>query len=320
MTCLAIHGGAGALPREAMTPDRADEFHTALQAALLTGQQVLQAGGASLHAVEATVMALEDCPLFNAGRGAAFNRVGQIEMEASIMDGTRLSVGSTALLRRVRNPVRLARRILEHTPHVFVAGEAAERLAAEHGLRLESPEYFFTQFRWDAMQRLRGTDHTALSEDVIVTVPADSPEAAGTVGAVALDAAGRLAAATSSGGTTNKYAGRIGQAAVPGAGLYANNATCAVTCTGQGEAFMRGVAAHDVAALMEYRGLDLRAATDLVIRQKLTGKGGLIAVDASGNIALPFNTEGMYRGWVDGAGRRHTAIYETVRTWPDSPS
>jgi L-asparaginase / beta-aspartyl-peptidase len=317
VTALAIHGGAGTLPRDAMPPERADEFHVALHAALLTGQKVLRAGGVSLDAVEATVTALEDCPLFNAGRGASFNRAGQIEMEAAIVDGASGRMGATALLRRVRNPVRLARHIMQHTPHIFIAGEAAERLAAEHALALESPDYFFTQFRWDAMQRLRDTDLTALSEDEVVTAPPDSPEASGTVGAVALDTAGRLAAATSTGGTTNKYAGRIGQAAMPGVGVYANNATCAVTCTGQGEAFMRGVAAHDVAALMAYAGLDLQAATQRVIHQKLKGKGGLIAVDARGNLALPFNTGGMYRGWVDIAGRRFTAIYESVRAWPE---
>jgi L-asparaginase / beta-aspartyl-peptidase len=266
MTCLAIHGGAGALPRADMTPERAAEFHAALRTALLTGRRVLAAGGPSLDAVETTVTWLEDCPLFNAGRGSAFTRDGHVEMEASIMDGATQQVGATGLLRRVRNPVQLARRVMQHTPHITLAGEAAERFAVAQGLPLESPDYFFTQFRWDAMLRLRGTERTTLSEDVIVTADPGSPEAAGTVGAVALDAAGNLAASTSSGGTTNKYAGRIGQASTPGAGVYANNATCAVSCTGQGEAFMRGVAAYDVSALMEYRGLDLAAAAELVIR------------------------------------------------------
>ena len=189
-------------------------------------------------------------------------------------------------------------------------------MPSAQGLPLESPEYFFTQFRWDAMLRLRGTERTSLSEDVIVSAAAGQLEATGTVGAVALDAGGNLAASTSSGGTTNKYAGRVGQASTPGAGVYAHNATCAVSCTGQGEAFMRGVTAYDVSALMEHRGLDLAAAAELVIRQRLPGKGGLIAVDARGNVALPFNTEGMYRGWIDAAGRVHTAIYETVQEDP----
>jgi beta-aspartyl-peptidase (threonine type) len=320
MTCLAIHGGAGALPRADMTPARAAEFHSALRAGLRTGQQVLAAGGSSLDAVETTVIWLEDCPLFNAGRGSAFTREGQVEMEASIMDGATLKLGSTSLLRRVRNPVRLARCIMQHTPHVALAGDAAERFAVGQGLPLEEPGYFFTPYRWEAMLRLRGTERTALSEDVIVSVNPGGPEAAGTVGVVALDAAGNLAAATSSGGTTNKYAGRIGQAATPGAGIYANNATCAVSCTGQGEAFMRGVSAYDVSALMEYRGLALTEAAELVIRHRLRGKGGLIAVDARGHVTLPFNSEGMYRGWIDPAGGVHTAIYEAAQVWPADPS
>lgn len=300
-----------------MTPARAAEFHAALRAALLAGRQLLAAGNSSMDVVAATVTWLEDCPLFNAGRGSAFTREGYVEMEASIMDGATGSVGAVTLLRRVRNPVQLARRVMQHTPHILLAGEAAERFAVAQGLPLEAPEYFFTRFRWEAMLRLRGTERTALSEDVIVSAPPDSPEAAGTVGAVALDTAGNLAASTSSGGTTNKYAGRIGQAPTPGAGVYANNATCAVSCTGQGEAFMRGVAAYDVSALMEYRGLGLVAAADEVIRRRLRGKGGLIAVDTQGNVTLPFNTEGMYRAWIDAAGGMHTAIYETVQ---DSPA
>ncbi|MEI7552851.1 MAG: isoaspartyl peptidase/L-asparaginase [Verrucomicrobiota bacterium] len=319
MTCLAMHGGAGALPKADMTPERAAEFHTALHAALRTGQRVLAAGGPSLDAVEATVTWLEDCPLFNAGRGSAFTREGQVEMEASIMDGATRGVGAAMLLRAVRNPVRLARRVMERTPHVALAGAAAEAFARAQGLPLESPDYFFTPFRWEAMVRLRGTGRTALSEDVVVAAAPDSPEAAGTVGAVARDQAGNLAAATSSGGTTNKYAGRIGQAAMAGAGVYASNATCAVSCTGQGEAFMRGVAAYDVAALIEHLGLDVTAAAERVIRQRLPGRGGLIAVDAAGRLTLPFNTEGMYRGWIDSAGRVFTAIYETRQEWPAQP-
>lgn len=316
MTCLAIHGGAGALPRADMTPDHAAEFHAALHTALLTGQRVLAAGGPAVDVVETTVTWLEDCPLFNAGRGSAFTREGHVEMEASIMDGATRQVGAAALLRGVRNPVQLARRVMMHTPHTMLAGESAQQFAVAQGLRLEAPEYFFTQFRWEAMLRLRGTERTSLSEDVIVPVAPDSPEASGTVGAVTVDQTGNLAAATSSGGTTNKYAGRIGQAAAAGAGVYANNATCAVSCTGQGEAFVRAVIAHEVSSLMEYGGLGLAAAAETAIAQRLPGKGGLIAVDAQGHVALPFNTEGMYRGWIDASGQVHTAIYETIRVWP----
>ena len=320
MTCLVIHGGAGALPRSEMTAERAAEFHAALRAALAAGQRVLTAGGASLDAVETTVTWLEDCPLFNAGRGSSFNREGRVEMEASIIEGAQRRAGTVTLLQHVRNPVQLARRVMEKTPHVALGGEAAERFAAEQGLRLESEDYFFTQYRWDAMQRLRGTEKTALSEDILVNVSSGSPEAMSTVGAVALDAAGHLAAATSSGGTTNKYAGRIGQACIIGSGTYAHNATCAVSCTGQGEAFMRAAIAYDVSALMEYRGLELAAAAALAIRERLPGQGGLIAVDRRGHVALPYNTEGMYRGWVCSTGGVHTAIYDTVHEWPPIPS
>ena len=316
MTTLVIHGGAGALPRAEMTAARAAEFHAALREALGEGHRVLAAGGASLDAVETTVMCLEDCPLFNAGRGASFNREGFIEMESSIMDGATRRAGAATLLRHVRNPVQLARQIMEKTPHLTLGGGAAERFAVAQGLRLESEEYFFTQYRWDAMQKLRGTGKTALSEDIVVNVSSGLPEATGTVGAVALDVAGNLAAATSSGGTTNKYAGRIGQACIIGAGTFAHNATCAISCTGQGEAFMRGVTAYDVSAMMEYGGLELAAAAERGIRDRLPGQGGLIAVDRGGRVALPYNTEGMYRGWADAKGRISTAIYTEVKTWP----
>ena len=316
MTTLAIHGGAGALPRADMPAEHAAKFHAALRQALEAGHRVLARGGASLDAVEETVGWMEDCPLFNAGRGSAFTREGKNEMEASIMDGATRQAGAALLLRRVRNPVRLARLVMTRTPHITLGGEAAERFAAAQGLAFESEEYFFTPYRWAAMVKLRGTDRTALSEDVVVPANPGGPEAAGTVGAVAVDRAGNLAAATSSGGTTNKHAGRVGQAALVGAGVYAHNATCAVSCTGQGEAFMRSVAGYDVSALMEFSGLDLRSAAEKVIHERLPGRGGLVAVDRRGNVALPFNSEGMYRGWVDAAGQAHTAIYETWQDWP----
>jgi beta-aspartyl-peptidase (threonine type) len=262
---------------------------------------------------------MEDCPLFNAGRGSAFTREGRCEMEASIMDGATRAAGTALLLRHVRNPVHLARAVMRKTPHITLAGEAAEAFALEQGLKLEPEEYFHTPFRYEAMLRLRGTNLTSLSEDVVVPVPPSDQDASGTVGAVALDAAGNLAASTSSGGTTNKLPGRIGQAALVGVGVYANNATCAVSCTGQGEAFMRAVAAFDLSALMEYRGLSLEEAARTVIHERLPalqGRGGLIALDPQGRTALPFNTDGMYRGWIDPDGRAHTAIYETPTAWP----
>jgi beta-aspartyl-peptidase (threonine type) len=298
-----------------MTPERASEFHRALHAALEAGHRVLASGGCSLDAVEEAIVWMEDCPLFNAGKGGSFTREGKNELEASIMDGATGKAGSAMVLRTVRNPVRLARCVMAKTPHVALAGEAAEKFAAEQGLKLEPEAYFWTRPRYEAMLKLRGTEQTALSEDVVISAHPGGPEAAGTVGAVALDDAGNLAASTSSGGTTNKYAGRIGQAGIVGAGVFAKNSTCAVSCTGQGEAFMRAVTAYDVSALMEYRGLDLQTATEMAIRQRLPGRGGLIAVDQRGTVALPFNSEGMYRGWVDRAGRIHTAIYETWHDW-----
>jgi len=318
MTSLAIHGGAGALPRAEMTPERAETFHGALREALGVGQGVLAAGGSSLDAVEATVAWLEDCPLFNAGRGSAFTREGVNEMEASIMDGATRRAGAAFLLRRVRNPVHLARRVMEHTPLVALAGEAAERFAVEQGLKLEPVEYFFTRERYEAMLRLRGTDQTALSEDVVVKLPATDQEASGTVGAVAVDARGNLAASTSSGGTTNKFAGRVGQAAIIGAGVYAHNATCAISCTGYGEAFLRLAAAHEVSALIEHRGFELERAAAIVIDRlrEVDGRGGMVGVDREGRVALSFNTEGMYRGWIGPDGRPHTAIYAEAREWP----
>ncbi|HVU36116.1 MAG TPA: isoaspartyl peptidase/L-asparaginase [Opitutaceae bacterium] len=320
MIRLVIHGGAGALPRHEMTPARAAEFHAALRTALLTGHRILAGGGSALDAVEATVVALEDCPLFNAGRGSAFTREGTVEMEASIMDGATLRAGASLLLRQVRNPVRLARLIMERTGHVTLAADAAERFAAEHGLALEPPAYFFTQFRYDAMLRLRGTDRTTLSEDEVV--PAVQPtdqDASGTVGAVALDQHGHLAAATSSGGTTNKRAGRVGQACAIGGGCFADDATCAVSCTGHGEAFVRTAAAHDLAARLRYQGTPLADAAAAVLRDRIKavgGRGGLIALDAGGRFTLPFNTQGMYRGWIGDDARGATGIYDASTEQP----
>jgi len=310
---LVIHGGAGALPKSEMRPERAAEFHAALREAMGCGYRVLRSGGAALDAVEAAVVWLEDCPLFNAGRGSAFTRDGRVEMEASIMEGATRRAGSATLLRQVRNPVKLARAIMTRTPHVSLGGEAAERFAERCGLQLEPESYFFTQFRYDAMLRLRGTEHTALSEDVVVAGPVLDSDRSSTVGAVARDSAGHLAASTSSGGTSNKYPGRVGQACQVGSGVYADDATCAISCTGHGEAFMRTAAAFDVAALMAYRGLDVAAAAATVVTDRLPavgGKGGMVALDARGNFALPFNTQGMYRGWIGEDGLPRTAIYE----------
>lgn len=315
MHCLVIHGGAGALPRSEMTPARAEEFHAGLREALLCGHRVLAAGGTSMDAVEAAVVSMEDNPLFNAGKGGSFTREGKNELEASIMEGHTGRVGTAMVLRSTRNPVRLARLVMERTPHVALSGRAADAYAAAQGLPQEQPEYFWTRPRYEAMLKLRGTEHTALSEDVVINAAPLTPDTSNTVGAVALDEHGHLAASTSSGGTSNKYPGRVGQACIPGAGVFAKDATCAVSCTGQGEAFMRGVIAYDVSAMMEYGRLDLRTASERAIHSRLPGHGGLIAIDASGNLATPFNSAGMFRGWIKSAGVVHTAIYEEVRAW-----
>lgn len=321
MSCLVIHGGAGAIPRADMTDSRALDFHRALRTALGMGEGILSSGGSSLDAVEAVVVWLEDCPLFNAGRGSSFTRDGRNEMEASIMDGRTAQAGAVALLRHVRNPIQLARSVMIHSSHVMLAGDAAENFAELQGLKLEPEGYFFTRERHEAMIRLRGTDRTALSEDTVLPAQPTDSDSSGTVGAVAVDARGNLAAAASSGGTTNKYPGRVGQAGIIGAGLYADNNTCAVACTGQGEAFIRLTAAFDVSALMAYQGMDVGSSADRVIHKRLSGiqgRGGLIAVDRRGDFALPYNTEGMYRGWINREGQACTAIYDAVRAWPES--
>ncbi len=318
MTILAIHGGAGALPRSEMTLERAAGFHEALRHALEVGQTLLANGSRSLDAVEASVVALEDCPLFNAGRGSSFNRDGKIEMEASVMDGSSKHAGSATLLKHVRNPVKLARRVMDQTAHVMLAGADAEVFARQQALALESEEYFFTQFRYEAMLKINVSDSTALSEDIVVPSYLNSHLMSSTVGAVALDADNHLAAASSSGGTTNKYAGRIGQSCIVGSGIYADDKTCAVSCTGFGEAFMRAVTAYDVAAQIEYKKLTLSQAAYAAIHDKLPGLGGLIAIDCSGAISMPFNTAGMYRAWIDKKGRIFTAIYDTCCAWTTS--
>lgn len=296
---LAIHGGAGTISPEQITPEIERDLRAALQRSLDAGRQVLENRGSSLDAVAAAVQVLEDDPLFNAGRGAVFTSAGTHEMDAAIMDGTTLMAGAVASVKRVKNPILLARATMEKSPHVLLAGTGAEDFARELGHEIVDDKYFFTEQRWQALERVRAT--ATLSDQ----------DRHGTVGAVALDQAGNLAAATSTGGNTNKRPGRIGDTPVIGAGTYADNATCAVSATGDGEFFIRAVAAHDLAALLEYRGMPLAEAAQTVIDKigRLGGTGGLIAVDRAGNIALPFNTTGMYRAFLDGAGASFVGIY-----------
>lgn len=307
MYALAVHGGAGTILRENLTPELESEFLAALRESLRIGEEILAAGGGSLDAVEAVVVFFEDCELFNAGKGACFTHDGGHELDAAIMDGRNRAAGAVAGVRHVKNPIKLARLVMEATPHVMLVGQGAEELAACRGLELVEPAYFSTPRRWEQLQKALASEQQkiSLSEDAL-------ERKSGTVGAVALDKAGNLAAATSTGGMTNKRWGRVGDSPLPGAGTYADNATCAVSCTGHGEYFIRAVAAYDVAALMEYRKLPLTEAANTVVMEKLLameGRGGLVAVDRAGNVALPFNTPGMYRGWLDRAGRARVAIF-----------
>jgi beta-aspartyl-peptidase (threonine type) len=299
---LVIHGGAGTISPEQMTPEIERDLRAGLQRSLDAGRGILESGGSSLDAVTAAVRALEDDPLFNAGRGAVFTSAGTHEMDAALMDGRTLRAGAVCAVAHVRNPINLARAVMEKSPHVMLAGNGAENLARELGLEIVGDEYFSTEQRWQSLERARAAKVEALSD----------ADRHGTVGAVALDESGNLAAATSTGGNTNKRPGRVGDSPIIGAGTYANNKTCAVSATGDGEFFMRAVAAHDLSALMEYRGMTLEDAAQLVIDKvtKLGGSGGLIAVDREGNIALPFNSTGMYRGSIDAEGRSFVGIYQ----------
>jgi len=304
---LAIHGGAGTITRSSMTSDKEQKYLQALDNALKAGETILKNGGTSLDAVSAAVQNLEDCPLFNAGKGSVFTNSGGHEMDASIMDGRDLSAGAVAGVRSVKNPVLLARAIMEKSEHVFLAGQGAAAFAKSIGMQFEVDEYFFDEFRYQQLQEAISSGKVQLDHTE------NGNKKFGTVGAVALDQHGNLAAATSTGGMTNKRYNRIGDTPMIGAGTYANNATCAISCTGHGEYFIRSVVAYDISCLIEYKGLSLQEACEIVVQQKLVkigGEGGLIAVDAKGNIDLPFNSEGMYRGMVRSGEVRSVMIYK----------
>ncbi len=306
---LVIHGGAGTLLPGNMIPETELRYREALERSLDIGYNLLKGGGTALDAVEASVRELEDCPLFNAGRGSVFTAAGTHEMDASIMEGKTCKAGAVALVRSVKNPVSLARLVMEKTSHVFLAGEGAEQFARQQGIEHRPPEYYHDDFRYAQWLAIRETETVQLDHS---SQPSKSENKFGTVGAAALDREGNLAAATSTGGMTNKRFGRIGDSPIIGAGNYANNATCAVSCTGSGEYFIRGVVAYDVSCLMEYKGKSLVEACRIVIHERLVnigGDGGLIAVDTKGNFALEFNTEGMYRAALNDSGEKMVAIY-----------
>ena len=307
---LAIHGGAGTMARGKMTPAIERDLRAGLQRALEAGHEILKDRGSSLDAVVASVRVMEDDPLFNAGRGAVFTSAGTHEMDAAIMDGKTLKAGAVGGLERVKNPISLARAVMEDSPHVMLVGRGAELFARQIGAELVDAEYFYTEERWHALQRVQKAEAEARSSGKEFV--ASDQDRHGTVGAVALDREGNLAAATSTGGNTNKRPGRLGDTPIIGAGTYARNQTCAMSATGDGEYFIRLVAGHEISALMEHCAMPLERAAQAVIAKvtELGGTGGLIAIDRDGNISLPFNTSGMYRGYVDSTGQAIIKIYK----------
>lgn len=304
---IAIHGGAGTLVKGLMTPKLEAQYKAALKNARDKGYEIIENGGSALDAVELAVKHLEDTPLFNAGKGSVFTNEGTHEMDASIMEGKTLEAGAVSLITGIKNPISLARDVMEKSYHVFLAGEGAMKFADGLGYQIESPEYFYDEVRYKQWQSIKDSDNFQLDHSV------KKDGKFGTVGAVACDKKGNVAAATSTGGMTNKKWGRVGDSPMVGAGVYANNKTCAVSCTGSGEFFIRGVVAYDVSCLMEHKGLSLKEASNQVINNRIleiNGDGGLIAVDAQGNIAMPFNTEGMYRAFKTSKGEEGISIYK----------
>ena len=301
---LVIHGGAGNISRENLTAEKEKAYNEGLNAALTAGYAVLEKGGTSLDAVEAAIRVMEDSPLFNAGKGAVFTNEGKNELDAAIMDGATLKAGSVASVSTIKNPVSAARAVMERSEHVMLVGRGAEKFAQEKGLEIVSPEYFYTEPRFKQLQNAKAKekpelDHSTDTTGSILPIFLEGRKF-GTVGAVALDKFGNLAAATSTGGMTNKRYGRVGDAPIIGAGTYANNQTCAVSATGHGEYFIRYAVAHDISALMEYKGKSVGKAAEKVVLDKLVkagGEGGVIALDRKGNIAMPFNSSGMFRGY-----------------------
>jgi beta-aspartyl-peptidase (threonine type) len=292
---IVIHGGAGVITREKMTPEMDKEYRAALTQAMNTGRKILSEGGTALEAVEKTINVMEDNPLFNAGKGAVFTHDGKNELDAAIMDGSNLAAGSVAGVTDIKNPITAARYVMTKSEHVMLTGAGASQFAKEQGLEIVPPSYFYTEKRYNELQEIL------------------KKEKNGTVGCCALDKNGNLAAGTSTGGMSNKKYNRVGDAPIIGAGTYANNSTCAVSATGHGEYFIRWTVAHDISALMEYKGLTLKEASELVVNDKLVkagGSGGVICVDKAGNVSMPFNSEGMFRGFATADGKEGIFIYK----------
>ncbi len=310
---LAIHGGAGTIVPEDMTPELEAAYQQSLKDALYAGYAVLEEGGSAVNAIKATIMLMEDNVLFNAGRGAVFTKKGVQEMDAAIMDGKTLKAGAIAGVRNVRNPIELAMEVMCNSNHVFLSGKGANDFAIKQGVKLEPDEYFFSQFRYDQWKSLRDSDNYSLDHTHQQLEELMKYKKFGTVGAVALDMDGNLASATSTGGMTNKKYGRIGDSPIIGCGTYANNKTCGISCTGHGEMFIRTVAAYDVSCLMEYKNMGLEEAMRVVVQEKLVaigGEGGMIGIDRNGKAALVFNSKGMYRGYKTSEGSELIALYQ----------
>jgi beta-aspartyl-peptidase (threonine type) len=309
---LVMHGGAGTITRGSMTAEMETQYRDTLAQALRTGQAVLMKGGTSVDAVEASIHILEDSPLFNAGKGAVFTHDGKNEMDAAIMEGKTKMAGAVAGVTIIRNPISAARAVMEKSPHVMMSGRGAELFATKVGLEIVDPSYFWTERRWKALQQELIKEQQRQANPH-AEIKSDDDTRHGTVGAVALDVNGNLAAGTSTGGTTNKQYGRIGDSPIIGAGTYADNDSVAVSCTGTGEFFIRWTVAHDIAALYQYKGMTVEQAGNEVIHKKLEavhGDGGAIILDRKGNFAMPFNSEGMYRGWIGPDGVPHVEIYK----------
>lgn len=310
---IVIHGGAGTILKEDMTPELERAYIDGLDDAVQAGYAVLEQGGSATNAVKAAVVVLEDNLLFNAGRGSVFTKKGVQEMDAAIMDGKTLEAGAVAGVRNVRNPIELAAEVMINSNHVFLSGKGANDFAIKQGVKLEPDEYFFSQFRYDQWKEIRDSDNYSLDHTHQGLEELMKDKKFGTVGAAACDMYGNLAASTSTGGMTNKKYGRIGDSPIIGAGTYANNQTCAISCTGHGEMFIRAVAAYDVSCLMEYKGMSLQEAMSEVVHHKMTrihGEGGMIGVDARGNTAMLFNSAGMYRAMKHSNGDFSIGIYK----------
>lgn len=313
---IAIHGGAGTILKENMTDSLEIAYKEVLEKAIRTGHEILANGGTAIEAVQKTINVMEDSPLFNAGKGAVFTNEETNELDAAIMDGETLNAGAVAGVTTVKNPINLAYEVMENSPHVLLSGKGAEKFAGERGLEIVDPSYFYDEARFQSLKRIKESEENQLEPDSLTTAfydPMIKDSKFGTVGAVALDKNGNVAAGTSTGGMTNKKWNRIGDVPIIGAGTYANNATCAVSATGWGEYFIRGVVAYDISAMMEYRKMSLEKAAARVIQEKLTqlgGEGGIIAIDGKGNIAMEFNSAGMYRAAMNRNGDLTLGIYK----------